>query len=187
MQSLKIILAAAIIIFASNLLTGCAPQGPSAIGIKRIESAQEFKKTVRLKLVDISGEEAPELRIILENPEGKAITSVQAWLSFNPDVIKGLAINTDESAFELTAPYDNDFDQEAGLVMIGRSTETALSDAEIVVADVSFERVGEGALMIEAYDYRNDLEGHTSANMVKDRTPYNILLKPDSPLISITQ
>jgi len=187
MSSLKIIIAAAIVLVASNLLVGCSAK-PSEVGIKRIEAAQEMKKTVSLYLVAV--EDAADdavVKVVLDNPERKPITSVQAWLAYNPDVLNGVELNTESSAFDLEAPYDNDFDQAAGLVMIGRSSGKAVRDTKIVVAEVHFERTGDGAAMIEAYDYKQDLMGHTSANMMKDGEPLNILLKPQSPLPIISQ
>ena len=187
MQSLKIILAAVIVMIATNFLTSCSLQRSSSVGIERLEQAQELKKSVSMELQEIKGAGDINVRILLINPEGKAITSAQTWLAFNPDVLEGLKIDTQNSAFELTAPYDNDFDQNLGLVMIGRSSQKALKDTEIVVADLSFKRVGQGAAMIDAYDYKHDLSGHVSANVMEGNTPYNILLTPVSPLFSSNQ
>lgn len=188
MQSLKIIIAAAIVMFMSNILTSCSLQSPSEVGIQRLEEAQQYKKTVELKL-EVTEAEAGRImvRVLLDNPEGKPLTSAQTWFTYNPEVLQGVEIRTADSAFELVAPYDNDFDQEGGLVMIGRSTAEAVTETYIVVADIVFTRVGPGAAMIEAYDYQIDLEGHTSANMVLDENPYNMLLKPDSPLLIINE
>ena len=71
--------------------------------------------------------------------------------------------------------------------MIGRSSAKPVRDEKIMVAEIHFERTGEGAAMIEAYDYRQDLTGHTSANMMQNGTPVNILLKPQVPLPIISQ
>lgn len=188
MNSLKIIIAAVLIIAASNMLVGCTPKESSEVGVKRIEEAQEMKKTVNLYLVavkDTTNEAVVQL--VLDNPEKKPITSVQAWLAYNPSVLKGVKIDVEQSAFELKAPYDNDFDQESGLLMLGRSTAKATKDNKIVVAQIHFERVDEGAAMIEAYDYRQDLTGHTSVNTMIDGAPVNILLKPQSPLPIVSQ
>jgi len=184
-QSLKIVLAAVVVMFATNFLTSCDSQESLPIGVQRLEMVQEFKKTVSMELIDLSNEEGEvNIRIILKNPENSEITSAQTWFSFNPAVLEGLSISTDESDFDFTAPYDQDFDQATGLVMIGRSSADPLSDAEIVVADISFKKVGDGAVMIESYDYKQDLSGHTSVNMVDGETPYNLLLKPKSPLFT---
>ncbi|MBN2306614.1 hypothetical protein JXD20_01400 [Candidatus Peregrinibacteria bacterium] len=186
-SSLKIIIAAALVLAASNLLAGCSAE-PSEVGIKRLEEAQEMKKTVNLYLVAKEDDaDHAVVQVVLDNPENKPITSVQAWLTYNPAVLKGISIDTGVSDFELEAPYNNDFDQETGLVMLGRSTSKAVRTDKIVVAGIKFERVGEGAAMIEAYDYQQDLTGHTSANIMKDGMPLNVLLKPQSPLPIVSQ
>lgn len=185
-DSIKIIIATAIVMAASNFLVGCSPkQDVSEIGVERIAEAQEMKKTVTLSLLQIDDGKDLVLRLVLKNPEKSPITSTQAWLAYNPDLLKGLSIDTKTSAFEMTAPYDNDFDEVAGLVMLGRSTAKAVNDETITVAEIHFSKITDGVAMIEAYDHRQDLTGHTSANMMVDGTPVNILLKPQSPLLII--
>lgn len=187
-QSIKILIAAGMVMLATNALTGCTPNGEvSKVGVERIAAAQEMKKTVNLLLTEAEEGEDMVVRLALDNPEKKPVTSVQAWLTYNPDVLKGVSINTENSAFELMAPYDNDFDHVAGFVMLGRSNATPVDDKEITIAEIHFEKIGEGAAMIEAYDYKQDLEGHTSANMMVDGVPMNILLKPQSPLLIINK
>ncbi|MBU0705611.1 hypothetical protein KJ657_05435 [Patescibacteria group bacterium] len=188
LKSVKILIAAAIVVISANLLAGCSPKNVSEAGMERIAEAQEMKKTVKLSLVQVKADDKGfVLRLMLDNPEKKPITSLQAWLAYNPDDLKGISIDTAVSAFELTAPYDNNFDNEAGLMMLGRSAVSAVNDKEIVVADLHFGRVSDGVAMIEAYDYKQDLTGHTSANMMLDGAPVNILLKPQSPLLILNQ
>jgi len=189
-NSLKILIAAALVMLVTGTLTGCSSKKESAtVATQRIVEAQEMVKTVTLSLAEVKteGENTKDitLRLTLNNPEKKPITSVQAWLAYNPKVLQGLSIDTDKSAFEIVAPYDNNFDQIAGLVMLGRSSATPVSDKEIVIADLHFKRMAEGAAMIEAYDFRPNLEGHTSANTMLDGSAVNILLKPVSPLVII--
>ncbi len=187
MNSVKILIAAAMILIATNMLSGCAPKNVSEVGVERIEAAQEMKKTVSLSLTEVEGEDDIVVQLALQNPEKKPVTSVQAWLAYNPNTIKGLSIDTKASAFELMAPYDNDFDHDLGFVMLGRSSATPESGKEIMIAEIHFEKTADGAVMIEAYDFKQTLLGHTSANMMLDGDPINILLKPQSPLLIINQ
>ncbi len=184
MNSIKILLAAIIVILASNLLVACSPVGVSEAGVKRIEEAQTLKKTVQLRLEEQIGKDI-QLKIILDNPEKMPVTSAETWLTYNPKLLTGLELDTSNSAFELAAPYSNDFDQNAGLVMLGRSTATPIMDAEILIAEIRFKKIVDGAAMIEAYDYKHNLKGHTSVNMMVGNDPLNILLKPESPLFII--
>ena len=188
MKSIKILIAGAMVMLVTSALTGCASeQSASSVGAQRIAEAQEMIKTVTLSLTQIEDEKDIVVRLSLNNPEKKPITSVEAWLAYNPSVLEGGSIDTNNTPFEMVAPYINGFDQAFGLVMLGRSNSEPISDKEITVADIHFKRIGEGAAMIEAYDYRQDLEGHTSANMMVDGTPFNILLKPETPLVIINK
>lgn len=185
MKSLKIIFAAVIIILVSSYLVGCNLPGVSSEGAARIQEAQSLKKTVSMKLVEVPESDNVKLQLVLENPEKEPITSFQAWLTYNPDHLEGVAIHTDESPFELMAPYENDFDDAMGLIMVGRSTKSPITDEEIVALELELNKLSEGVTMIEAYDYKQDLTGHTSVNKVENEAAFNVLLKPDSPLISI--
>ncbi len=188
MNSFKIILAALVLFIASNALNGCASQEStpltmSELGMARIDAAMELKKTSEIMLKEISrkGNEI-NFQLVLNNPNQQPITSVESWLSFNPDLVKGLDFKPNEEKFNLTAPYANGFDQERGLLKFGRSSTTPLSDASLILADFSLQLISDVPVMIEAYDYQDDLSGHNSANMMKGEKPVNILLKPSSPL-----
>jgi len=180
------------VVLVTSALTGCtskkeANNESNNVGVQRIAEAQEMVKAVSISLTEVESKDDVTLRLALVNPEKKPITSVQAWLAYNPDVLEGVSIDTKNTAFDIVAPYNNNFDQVAGLVMMGRSSADPVSDKEIVIADLHFKRIAEGAAMIEAYDYRQNLEGHTSANMMLDGTPVNILIKPPTPLLIINK
>ena len=72
-------------------------------------------------------------------------------------------------------------------MMLGRSNSTPVTDKTIHVAVATFDVLDEEGATIDAYDYREDLTGHTSANTVTDGKAYNILVKPDSPAHIITE
>ena len=167
--------------------TGVTPPPVSATSApeSRIEQAKEVLKTAFL--VFSSKEEGNDVvvTISIQNPEQKPITSVQAWLAYNPDDLLGKMIDVKDSPFEIPAPYASDFDSVSGLISIGRSTSTPLTDSLIEVAKIIFEKNTEGATMLDIYDYRPDLSGHTSVNTLLEGTPYNILKKPDSPVLII--
>ncbi|MFC1734453.1 hypothetical protein ACFL6I_29495, partial [candidate division KSB1 bacterium] len=71
------------------------------------------------------------------------------------------------------------------LVMIGRASPEPIISKDIHVAKVIFDIEKEETTMIDVYDYREDLTGHTSVNAIVDGKPYNILIKPDSPTLII--
>ncbi len=198
MKPKDILIATALILTLSSLLTGCklietqAPAkqatkpAPPKINLEKVvKKALAAKKEVSMIFKSEKSENQVTVTVSLENPKNKPITSIQSWLSFDATKLQGKEINTKNSAFELMAPYDNTFDNENGLVMIGRSNPDSITDSSIQVVEVVFDVIAEGAVMIDAYDYRDDLTGHTSVNTVLDNKPYNILIKPDSPALII--
>ena len=190
MKPVNIIIAAATLIIITGLLSGCtlvSKQEPAqkSVAAANIELAAKAKKDVSIRLsADKQGKEVT-VKIVLDNPNEKPITSVQSWLSYAPEALKGVKINVVDSPFELTAPYDNTFDSVNGLVMLGRSSGTPVTLKTINVAEVVFELEASTTTMVDFYDYRDDLSGHVSANMLVDGVPYNVLIAPASPALII--
>lgn len=185
MKLSKVIIAATTIVFASGALGGCAHQpvndvSVSELGMARIEAALELKKSAELTLHEISRQnDVMQFELILNNPQQEPVTSVESWLSFNPKWFKGIKFEPNETQFELTAPYQNGFDQTQGLMKLGRSTAQPVTDEQIVLATFSFQVLDQNQpLIIEPYDYRYDLKGHNSVNKMIGKMPVNILLKP---------
>lgn len=191
MNSFKIIIAAGVIIIASNALSGCSQENSNGItmselGMARIEAATEFQKTATIELKEVSKKENEvQFQLIMNNPENKPITSVESWLSYNPKLLKGINFRAHEDNFELMAPYMNGFDSEKGLVMFGRSAATPVSQEYIILADLTFETLSDQVITLDAFDYQYDLSGHNSVNMMREKEPLNIMLKPASPLYSV--
>ena len=190
MKPSKIIIATAILILLSSLLSGCSLVStnqavrPSA-GEQKIEAIRQVKKSVTMKLLAEREGNQVRVRINLENPERKPVTSVQSWLSYDPRVLTGVKVDATESPFALTAPYDNTFDAVSGVVMVGRSNGIPITDPNITVATVVFTMAQKGVTMVDVYDYKADLSGHASVNIMEQGTPYNILVKPQSPALII--
>ncbi len=204
MNSKYILIATAVIILLTSVLTGCSllekssggetattkteitsgPKIPKKVN-DLVMKAAAAKKEVKLMLEAEKSEGKLVVMVKLDNPEKKPITSVQSWLSFDAAKLKGIELNTDKSDFSLPAPYDNTFDNTNGLMMLGRSNPEAVTDESILMAEVQFEVLTEETIMIDAYDYRDDLTGHMSVNTVIDGTPYNILIQPESPTLIV--
>ena len=192
MKARDLAIATALIILLGTLLSGCQPIEPEKAKVAGKTVIEEFvmkavaaKKEVKLNLKSEKVGKEVKVSISLENPNLKPITSVQSWLSYDPALLKGVKVEAKGSAFEMTAPYDNNFDTEAGLVRIGRASPRPITEKTIAVAEVTFEPLGEGAAAVDAYDYQDDLGGHTSANAMVDGKPFNILVKPESPALVI--
>lgn len=207
MNPANIITATAMILIASSLLSGCKIETPetavngnqtssaeavptvsaelSAETQAQIQKAETIKKEVQLVFETEQNGNELKVRIILENPSQKPVSSVQSWISYDPAKLIGKSIDTSRSSFLLMAPYPNTFDAENGLAMIGRSHPKPLTDTRLMVAEAQFEINASGPITLEAYDYRDDLNGHTSANILIDGKVYNLLTKPDTPAVII--
>ncbi len=174
-----------LLILSIFLLSACSHSNLHGSAIERIQAAQEVKKTVTLQLLKLSknsNDDEVVLRLSLLNPSNLPIQSVQSWLSYNPKLLKGISIDTQASDFDLMAPYNNNFDSYMGLVMLGRSTTKVIDKEEITVVDIHFKKLSDAFAMIDTYDYKDDLKGHVSVNILKDNHPINVLIKPLSPL-----
>jgi len=191
MKPSKIIIATAALILLSSFLSGCDIFSKSEESVrpsaaeKSIQLARQVKKSVTFKLQAERDKSQVRVKIVLQNPDAKPITSVQSWLTYDPKVLKGSKIDVLSSPFSLTAPYDNTFDPVNGLVMVGRSNPDPVLDKTIPVAEVVFDILQNTTTMVEAYDYREDLSGHISANVMEEGLPYNILIKPESPALVV--
>jgi len=192
MKTNQLIIATASILLIGWFLTGCQVVEPKSdqktsktVIEKFVMKAVAAKKEVKLVLKADHQANQVNVTLTLENPNLKPITSAQTWLSYNPLALKGASINTKDSAFDLMAPYDNTFDENNGLVMVGRGSTKPLTGKSIKVAELTFDVLGGGATMIDAYDYQENLSGHTSVNTVVNGEPFNILLKPNSPALII--
>ena len=191
MQKTKILIAAPMIILISSLFSGCIQRSAEEASIhnaavKSLQQVQDVTKEVDLVLVAEREGDQVTVKVILDNPEEKPITSVQSWLSYNTKALEGIKIDFSNSDFLLSAPYENTFDEFFGLVMIGRGTNEAITAKSITVAEVVFDLIADGTTMVDVYDYQTNLTGHASVNMMLDGFPYNILKKPESPALIIT-
>lgn len=200
MKPANILTATALIIITSMLLGGCGIQlesndanTPSTTEesvseevTKTIQLGQTVEKKTTLELeAEASGNEV-NVRILLKNPEKQPIISTQTWLGYNPNQLKGINIDAVNSNFLLTAPYENKFNTETGIIQIGRSHPKPLTNESILVANLTFEVIdGSNPILIDAFNYQDDVTGNTSVNILVDETPYNVLLKPKSPLLVI--
>lgn len=195
MNSAKIIIATVVIILLTSILSSCSSEqivsngqalvNDQASPAEVIKMARELTKEVSINLESEIEDNTVVVKIMLDNPENKPITSVESWLSYNPKALKGVSVSAENSPFEFTAPYNNTFDNEMGLLMIGRGSNKPINDKEILVAELTFEILSKGTTMLDVYDYKQDLSGHASVNMMYNGFPYNILIQPQSPVLII--
>jgi len=192
MSPKRIIIATSLIILISGFLASCIPAQDAeetamrkSAPVASIQKAREVAKEVNLNLEAEKKENQVIVDVTLNNPNSKPITSVESWLSYDPDSLEGVKIDVADSPFEFAAPYENTFDQVNGLVMFGRANSEPIEDPVIKVCTIVFELKTDSITMVDVYDYRPDLTGHASVNTLLDGIPYNILQKPESPTLII--
>ncbi len=188
-HSAKIVLAALLLVAITGVLTGCTRRTetarPAAPSQGLLEILPAVRKDVRLMLkADRQGKQV-KVTVLAENPSGKALTSVESWIAYNPAHLKGVSIDTSSSAFPLSAPYAAAFDAGQGIVQVGRSSPTPVTGKLSTVAVLTFEILKAGTTTLDLFDYRTDLSGHASVNVVLKGRPYNVLIKPESPALII--
>ncbi len=172
------------------LISACSLQGdttPSSEIVDQIESAKEVQKTVDLRLNKTKiTPKTFKVSILLTNLEKKEILSTRTWLSYNPEDLKIIKIDTQNSDFNLAAPGENEYDAEKGIIKIGRSNvDQEVSLPAIQIAEITVEKINTGTTVIDFYDYHKDQSGHTNVNILRDGQIYNLAKEPTSPGVVI--
>ncbi len=195
MRPKKSFVFALLLLASSGLLGGCGPADqlplPSAESPQqmhpaaRVQQAQEFRKSVDLHFDARRQEQEASVSIWLSNPEQKPITSVESWLSFNPEAVEVLSVDLSQSAFRLQAPYGQQVDAVQGLIRVGAGNNPPLTSVNLPVAEVRLRLLKPGALLMDTFSYQPDLSGHVSANAVVQGQTYNLLRPPASPAVAL--
>ncbi len=121
--------------------------------------------------------------IVVENPRGEPITSVRAWVRFDPQLSE-VAELTIDPRFTLVAPEELTVVQGEGIVRLGAATPQPLRDQEISFASflvTSRDPAEPGALSF--YDWRDDGSGHTGVFAVVGKGKVRSLLGPPPSLM----
>ncbi len=191
MDSIKILIATGVIILVGSILTGCSrlvsreSDLAPGVGIEDLKQAAGLQKDVTLDLSAQRERNQVKVKVTLKNPSQKPITSAQTWLTYDSTTLKGVSVDVSRSPFSLTAPFESLFDPGKGLVKLGRGSEKPITDPFITVGELTFEVLKPGTTMVSAYDYKPNLRGHSSANVMLNGKPYNIMAKPQSPALII--
>lgn len=120
-----------------------------------------------------------DLDIILKNPASEPIQRIRVWLSYDPEVLEGVSIETNPR-FPVITPGEADFAIANGTVQIGIRTEgeEGERDEHITVARVQF-RVKSlpagGTTALAFQDIRKEADGHTVAVRGRGSEEVNVL------------
>lgn len=116
-----------------------------------------------LKTPDLAVGDIVDLDIVVENPDGKELTRVRAWLSYDPNVLHGDQITLSEG-FPVVTPGESDFSESEGYAKIEGSVEGGgPNDLQVFVARVQFTvlKTTPGGTVINFFDVQSG--GHTTA------------------------
>ena len=121
--------------------------------------------------------------IYIENPTNQQIKSVQSWIKYDPKILKGEKINAMDSPFDFVAPGENNFDQNNGIVKIGRSSITqGSSESKIFVAEILFTWLKKEKTDISFHNFQFDNSGNVNVMVFDEGFPVNILEAAPYPL-----
>jgi len=142
-------------------------------------SAQQSDASLELRsaVTQANAGDEFDVEVIVKNPGAQSIISVRSWLSYDINALEGVSVSTQGSPFTLSAPGEDEFDDE-GHAKIGRSNISGgFKDSEAIVATVRFRVKTPNPMTtsISSYDYQVTELGHTSVNIIDQGFPVNIL------------
>jgi len=119
-----------------------------------------------------------DVQLVLTNPSGQAIQSVQSWLAYDPLVLQGQEVRVSPD-FPLVAPGEQNFVPEQGIVKIGASNVSGgMNAAEFVLARIQFQVLSPGADLVPLRFHEFSLlgqEGKTKALIIEGGRTVNVL------------
>ncbi|MCK5018441.1 MAG: hypothetical protein KAS32_15385 [Candidatus Peribacteraceae bacterium] len=140
-----------------------------------VEDPQTLK-TAELKI----GDEI-DMDIVIRNPSKQPLSHGRTWLSYDPTVLEGISMDISRE-YENVTPGESDFDTRNGYVMIEASTETPISDENIVFARIKFKvnSIPPTGTPISFYDPQNG--GHTAVSTLEETEYIYVLSEPPGSL-----
>lgn len=121
--------------------------------------------------------------LFVVNPQQEMITSVRAKLKYDPTKMGVMQLDTGKSAFPLSAPGENDIDEDSGTITIGRSlTGGSRSDAEFFVGTLKVTPYVDGATL-EFLNFQTTELADTGIYFTSGITAENRLPQAPKPLI----
>jgi hypothetical protein len=140
--------------------------------------AFDVENPTTLKTAALEEGDTLDIDIVIENPEKMPISSVRAWLAFDPKIFDGQDIQI-TSLFPVITPGEADFSDE-GYVQIGVKADDAARPADdiIPVARITMLLKGNptgGKTPIAFHDLKPGIDGHTTVTSIVDGTEKNVL------------
>lgn len=194
-QSLIYIVAALVLLSSCGRTNPVVSQnnGNSTSLQQMIEQQKEQEKTTSLTLqtekTTLQGGDMFVVHVVLDNPKNEEIDSVRSWLTFDPTKVQVVALDETKSDFDLAMSDEKMFDNQKGIIAIGRSSTNIKKASSLIVMDISFQTLSltsEAITAIDFYNYTPDTNGHTGVYHLVGDTPYNILKEPQNTSLRLT-
>lgn len=119
-----------------------------------------------------------DIDIVLTNPSRQPLQSVQSWVEYDPDVLKGVEVRIVDQ-FPLVAPGEQAFSSEKGLVKLGASNVAGgMQEPEAVFARVKFQVLSQSAdpVLIRFHEFNLlGQEGRTKVLLIEEGRTVNVL------------
>ncbi len=126
----------------------------------------------------LSEGEVLDLDIVLKNPSGQSIQSVQSWLEYDPKILEGIDIRLSDE-FPLIAPGEQAFAESSGRVKIGASNVSGgVTAVEVIFARVQFKVKKDTEEIVKIKFHEFSLlgqEGRTKVLIVEEGRVVNVL------------
>jgi hypothetical protein len=153
-----------------SLIQDCDPKD---IG----ESPDEFT------LENFSFNEPMSIDLVVDNPNREPISSAKAKLKYDPLMLDVVRIDTNYSDFDMTAPGEDEIDQNEGTAVIGMGMiGQARTDEELTLATFRITPIAPNA-MLEFMNFQNSEVGDTVVIYVNNGMAENMLKNEPKPLI----
>jgi hypothetical protein len=128
-----------------------------------------------------------DMDVVLRNPLRQPVTRVRSWLSYDPLLLEGVAVDL-APAFTVPSPGERDFNSTQGYVQIGASTEKGHEpvDPLIVVAHVRMKArtFSDGTnTVLSFYDVKPGNDAHSAVIITDLGQEKNILSQQLGSLI----
>ena len=120
-----------------------------------------------------------DIDIVLQNPTGQSLQSVQSWVKYDSKILKGLEVKISDR-FPLVAPGESGFAPESGVVKIGASNVSGgMRESEIAFARITFQVLKEMTDISSLVSFHEfsllGQEGKTKVLVIEEGRTVNVL------------
>ncbi len=125
-----------------------------------------------------------DIDIVIDNPTEQDISRARAWLSYDPDVLRGDSVEI-HSDFPVVTPGENTFSADEGYVKIGASTDGSEPDQKkVMFARIQFTVLDDSVGRTPITFHDPQLDGHTVI-MAQDGSEEAYVLEDDPGVLLV--